>query len=155
MSANKSVLLLLLCSVKNSLSYKNSEVGLLSSVRYCTKKQPKVLASCVLKQSILSIDGAIKSNATWHINDFLSIKKNADWQYPAELIDDARPQNHNADGESGRNRQSSDATKNIYSRFLSKTADLLRSRTLEFSIPPDDLMQRTGRSFEETGECAV
>lgn len=137
MSVNKSVLLLLLCYLQSSLSQENnSEIGFMSSVRHCAKKQPKVLAYCLLKHSILSMDRAIESNSTWHINDFLSMKKNAEWK-PVEPVQEVR--------ENGGDH-------NIYGVFMQKASDLVRSRTFEFSIPSVETGMRSGRLFGETGK---
>lgn len=170
MSVNKCVLLLLLCSssiIKSSLSHDASEIGFMLSVRHCTKKQPKVLAYCVLKQAIVSMDRAMESNTTWHINDFLSMKKNVEWKKPVERFDELQSQRRNADDDGGggsssivtdgTNTTANDtvnATENIYSTFLRKATELLRSRTLEFSIPQNEpTTLRDGRALEETGKC--
>lgn len=144
MSVNKSVLFLLICSIKSSLSHENSEIGFMSSMRHCTKKQPKVLAYCLLKHSILSMERAIESNNTWHINDFVSMKKNMDWK-PVELVQEI--DNNVVDNASN---------STIYNTFLRKATDLLRSRTIEFSIPQGDLSLRSGRALDgETGKLHV
>lgn len=170
MSVNKSVLILLICSLKSSLSHENSEIGFMSSVRHCSKKQPKVLAYCLLKQSILSMDRAIESNVTWQINDFLSLKKNVEWK-PVELSPSSLSSVQSTatatttatttvaattDTAEVRSNGNSDATtngdNNIYNMFLRKATDLLRSRTIEFSIPQGDLNARSGRALQETGK---
>lgn len=102
------------------------------------------------------MDRAIESNTTWHINDFLLMKKNADWKKPVQQQEEQQDmfggqQMRDVDG-GGDGADNNNATDNIYSTFLYKATDFLRSRTLEFSIPQNDSILRSGRALVETGK---
>ncbi|XP_031624333.1 uncharacterized protein LOC116341395 [Contarinia nasturtii] len=72
-----------------------------------------------------NIECFISSNKTWHLNEFISLKKNDDWK-PTEI--------------EARHDQS------LFEAVLSKLSDLIASRSIQFSMPQNvDDMSPEGR----------
>lgn len=97
------------------------------SISSCMNKQSKLLAHCVIKESMNRLDEAITSNETWQLNDYVSLKKNEEWK---PIVLEAR------------------AMRTPYGQIVSRVGDLLTSRSLQFTLPPsDDGDQRQGRYY--------
>lgn len=137
MSALKSwlVCLVFLMDYTNSVTSENSENNnstqlnstYWQSVANCVKKQSKMLTYCVFKQSLHHLDEAISNNETWQLNGYMSLKKNEDWK---PIVLEAR------------------AMRSPYGQIVSRLGDLMMSRSLQFTLPPnDDGDQREGRHY--------
>lgn len=119
------IMFLLEQSIQIATSSENSEIGsdqtgYVSSIQHCFNKKPKMLAQCMLKHVVLTVEHALASNDTWHLNEYVSLKKNPDWK-PVEI--EAREY------------------QNVFSVILKKLSDLLMSRSLQFSIPESKQQQ--------------
>lgn len=112
-------------SEKNNATQSNNTYW--QSIANCLNKQSKLITFCVFEQSLHRLDDAISSNETWHMNDYVSLKKNEDWK-PTVL--EAR------------------AMRTPYGQIMSRVSDLLTSRSLQFSLPTnDDGYHREGRYY--------
>lgn len=102
------------------------------SIANCMNKQPsKPLPYCVFKQSLHRLDDAIASNETWQLNGYVSLKKNEDWK---PIVLGAR------------------AMRTPYGQLLSRVSDLVTSRSLQFTLPPNvDGGWRQGLYYGSTG----
>ena len=110
----------------SSSSSNHNQTGCLKTIGQCFRQRPNELVACGLEHAINNIDCFIASNNTWQFNEFIALKKNADWK-PSEI--EARH----------------DQT--IFESVLSKLSDLIASRSIQFSIPPqdDELLTAEGR----------
>lgn len=109
-----------------SPSSNHNQTGCLKTIGQCFRQRPNELVACGLEHAINNIDCFIASNNTWQFNEFIALKKNADWK-PSEI--EARH----------------DQT--IFESVLRKLSDLIASRSIQFSIPPqnDELLTAEGR----------
>lgn len=107
-----------------SPSPSNQQTGCLKTIGQCFRQRPNDLVECGLEHAINNIDCFIASNKTWHVNEFIALKKNADWK-PNEI--EARQ----------------DQT--MFESVLNKLSDLVASRSIQFSIPQDEVLAAEGR----------
>lgn len=104
----------------------------------CFQLRPNAFGTCAIEQALNNIDCFIASNDTWHLNEFIAVKKNDDWQSPA----------------STQNEIESRQEQTPIQMVLSKLNDLFTSRSIEFSLPRIvDLIPegRVSSGFDYTG----
>lgn len=134
MTAIKSGLILVLMFIEQSTQFSilnetNSELpfgttasqsnqtGCLKTIGQCFRHRPNEFVECAFEHAINNIDCIIASNKTWYVNEFMSVKKNDNWQ-PTDI--------------EARHDQS------FFESVLSKLSDLIASRSIQFSIPQSD-----------------
>lgn len=120
-------------TINNTNSISKSVSNVKRSFSNCLQKQSNEIVRCILKQSILNMNSAIDDNDTWHITDYISVIKNAEWK-PVE--NEAREY------------------KSVFSMFLNKINDLLESRSVQFKIPQKNREPRqySLSTYEEMGK---
>ncbi|XP_055299419.1 uncharacterized protein LOC129566995 [Sitodiplosis mosellana] len=112
-------------SSTSSSSSNHNQTGCLKTIGQCFRQRPNELVACGLEHAMNNIDCFIASNNTWQFNEFISLKKNADWK-PSEI--EARH----------------DQT--MFESVLSKLSDLIASRSIQFSVPTqNELLAAEGR----------
>lgn len=105
------------------------------TISSCMNRQSKLLAHCVMKESLHRLDEAISSNGTWQLNDYVSLKKNEEWK---PIVLEAR------------------AMRTPYGQIVSRVGDLLTSRSLQFTFPTtDDGDQREGRYYGSSSNIVM
>lgn len=109
--------------MNSELSSSSDQTGCLKTIGQCLRLKPNDLPACAIEHAVNNIDCIIASNKTWHFNEFIALKRNDEWKR-----NDAE----------GRQDQS------LFETLLSKLSDLIASRTIQFSIPQDEL-QAEGR----------
>lgn len=97
-----------------------NRTGCFKTIGQCFKMKPNEMATCALERAMNSMNCLIETNRTWQFNQFISLKKNDDWQ-PTEI--EARQ----------------DQT--LFESVLSKLKDLIASRSVQFSMPLSELAQ--------------
>lgn len=97
-----------------------NRTGCFKTIGLCFKMKPNEMATCALERAMNSMNCLIETNRTWQFNQFISLKKNDDWQ-PTEI--EARQ----------------DQT--LFESVLSKLSDLVASRSVQFSMPLSELAQ--------------
>lgn len=97
----------------------SNQSGCLKTIGQCLRLMPNDLTTCAFEHAVNNIECLIASNATWHLNEFVSLKKNDDWKPSMEI--EARQ----------------DQT--LFETMLSKLGDFVASRTIQFSMPQDEL----------------
>lgn len=103
----------------SSASSSSNQSGCLKTIGQCLRLMPNDFTTCAFEHAANNIDCLIASNTTWHLNEFISLRKNDDWIPPMEI--EARQ----------------DQTP--FEMMLSKLSDLVASRTIQFSMPQDEL----------------
>lgn len=91
------------------------------TIGQCFRLRPNELGTCAIEHAMNNMNCLIASNETWHFNDFITVKKNDEWQPPSS------PSPH-TEIES-RQEQTS------IQMALSKFNDLVSSRSIQFSLP--------------------
>lgn len=89
------------------------------TIGQCFRLRPNELGTCAMEHALNNMDCLIASNETWRLNDFITVKKNDEWQ------------------------SSSPSSTEIESRqeqtpvqmALNKVNDLVSSRSIQFSLP--------------------
>lgn len=110
----------------------SNQTGCLKTIGQCLRLMPNELSSCAFEHAVNNIDCIIASNKTWHFNEFIVLKKNDEWK-----------QN---DVEARHDRS-------LFETLLSKLSDLIASRSIQFSIPQDELSAegRVKSGFDYSG----
>lgn len=106
-------------STSSSASPSN-RTGCFKTIGQCFKLKPPEMAACALERAMSSMNCLITTNRTWHVNQFITLKKNDDWA-PTEI--EARQ----------------DQT--LFQSVLSKLSDLIASKSVQFSMPLSELAQ--------------
>lgn len=89
------------------------------TIGQCFRLRPNELGTCAIEHALNNMDCLIASNETWRLNDFITVKKNDEWQPPS-------PSNTEIES-----RQEQTPVQ----MALSKVNDLISSRSIEFSLP--------------------
>lgn len=94
------------------------QAGCIKTIGPCFQYKPNAMAACTIERTLRNMDCAIASNATWRFNEYISFKKNLDWQ-PIEPERRDEPE--------------------LLSAFLHKLLSLFTSRSIQFTLPDNDL----------------
>lgn len=89
------------------------------TIGQCFRLRANELGTCAMEHALNNMDCLIASNETWRLNDFITVKKNDEWQPPSSS---------NTEIES---RQEQTPVQ----MALSKVNDLISSRSIQFSLP--------------------
>lgn len=100
-----------------------NQVGCLKTIGQCFRHSPKELANCAFEHALNNMDCLIVSNTTWHLNEYISFKKNADW---TQNEVEARQQ------------------RSLFETVLNKISDLIASRSVQFSLPSEEERKKAG-----------
>lgn len=90
----------------------------------CLRLRSDDLGTCAIENALNNIDCFIAGNKTWHVNEFIALKKNYDWQ-PTEI------------------QARGDQT--LFEMAASKIKDLIESRSVQFLLPEMDELTPEGR----------
>lgn len=110
-------------SISNGINSENPPIettnrtGCIKPFGQCFRKSPNALVTCAIERALNNVDCLIASNATWQLNEYISLKKNTDW----------KPIEHEA-------RQQ----RSMFESIMDKVGDLVTSRSVQFIIPDDD-----------------
>lgn len=96
------------------------------TIGHCFLYKPNTMAICAIQHTLNSIDCFMDSNATWHFNKYITMKKNPNWK---RIEYDVR--NHPS----------------VFGTIFNKLTNLFTSRSIEFSIPESNLMEDGRQKF--------
>lgn len=85
------------------------------TIGQCFRLRPNELSTCAFEHALNNMDCLIASNKTWRLNEFITVKKNDDWQPHTDI----------------ESRQEQTPVQ----MALSKFNDLVSSRSIQFSLP--------------------
>lgn len=105
-------------SEMNSELPSSNQTGCLKTIGQCFRYRPDEVATCAIEHALNNVDCFIASNTTWHLNDFIALKKNDNWQ-PTEI--------------QARQDQS------LLEMVINKISDLIASRSVQFAVPQEEL----------------
>lgn len=83
------------------------------------------MATCAIDRTLTNLDCAIANNATWRFNEYITLKKNLDWQ-PIDYERRTEPA--------------------VLSTFLNKLLNLFTSRSIQFTLPDNDNLSPESRT---------
>lgn len=111
--------------VHSELPSSTNETGCsFKTIGQCLRLRPHELGTCAIEHTLNNMDCFIASNRTWHINDYIALRKNEDWQ-PTEMH--------------ARQDQST------FEMVAGKLQDLITSRSIQFTLPENDELTPEGR----------
>lgn len=107
-------------SISSALDSEQSsnQTGCLKTIGQCLRLRPNDLPACAIEHALNNMECLIASNKTWHINEFVSLKKNDEWK-PTQV--------------EARQDQS------LIESAITKVSDLIASRSIQLSMPQGDL----------------
>lgn len=113
---------------KNSETSSSStnQTSCFETIGHCFLYKPNTMAKCAIQHALNSIDCFTDNNATWHFNEYITLKRNENWK---RIKYDAR--NHPS----------------LFETFFNKLINLFTSRSIEFSIPESDLTLEGRKKF--------
>lgn len=110
--------------VNSELPSSNQTGCSFKTIGQCLRLRAHELGTCAVEHALNNLDCFIGSNKTWHVNEFIALRKNEDWQ-PTEI--------------EARQDQS------LFEMALGKLQDLIASRSVQFTLPQINELTAEGR----------
>lgn len=108
-------------SSSTSSSLSNQTGCNFKTIGQCFRLRPNELGTCAMEHALNNMDCLIASNETWRLTDFITVKKNDEWQ----------PQLSSVSSTEIESRQEQTPVQMAINKFN----DLVSSRSIQFSLP--------------------